>query len=117
RTRDDIAEATEPLGWRILGVLVTHVPVASPAAAADVARTAIDVAAADAAGHLSIDLHADRVVLRLHTLAAAAVTARDIELAQQLSATLPTRPGDETAVPQTIEIAIDALDIAAVRPF
>ena len=30
---------------------------------------------------------------------------------------LPTTPGEGTAAPQTIEIAIDALDIPAVRPF
>lgn len=117
-TRGEISTAVDPLGWRlILGVLITHVRVDSLAAAVDAARIAADVAGADASGHLTLDLHPDRMVLRLHTLAAGMVTHRDLEVARLLSAALPTRPGDTAAVPQTIEIAIDALDIAGVRPF
>ena len=115
-SRGDISAVGDPLGWRlVLGVLISHVAVSSLGDAADVARTAI--AAGDTDGHLVVDLHADRAVLRLHTLAVGAVTEHDLTLAEAISAALPTTPGDAGAVPQNIEIAVDALDIALVRPF
>jgi 4a-hydroxytetrahydrobiopterin dehydratase len=50
------------------------------------------------------------------------VTGHDLRLAATLSAALAQRghdtvPGDAAATPQAIEIAIDALDIARIRPF
>jgi len=122
-TRGQLSELADPLGWRlILGVLITHVPVASLAEAAEAARVAIEAAGADGDGHLTADLHADRVVLRLHTLAVGAVTGHDLRLLPRLSAALAersllTRPGDAAAAPQLLEIAIDALDIPRIRPF
>lgn len=122
-TRNDVAEVAHPLGWRLtLGELITHVAVPSLTAAVSVADIAVQAAGADGAGHLTVDLHADRVVLRLHSLAVGAVTKLDLRLAPQLSTALaehgfPTRPGDATAVPQLMEIAIDAMDISAIRPF
>lgn len=117
-TRGQISQLTDPLGWRlILGVLITHVPVRSLSAAVDTARAAVDAAGVDGAGHLTADLHDDRVVLRLHTRTTGAVTGRDILIAERISAAVDTQPGDASAVPQAVEIAIDALDIAAIRPF
>jgi 4a-hydroxytetrahydrobiopterin dehydratase len=122
-TRGQLSELADPLGWRlILGVLITHVPVASLAEAAEAARVAVEAAGADGDGHLTADLHADRVVLRLHTLAVGAVTGHDLRLLPRLSAALAersllTRPGDAAAAPQLLEIAIDALDIPRIRPF
>jgi len=122
-TRGQLSELADPLGWRlILGVLITHVPVASLAEAAEAARVAVEAAGADGDGHLTVDLHADRVVLRLHTLAVGAVTGHDLRLLPRLSAALAersllTRPGDAAAAPQLLEIAIDALDIPRIRPF
>lgn len=49
--------------------------------------------------------------------ARAAVTGADISIAERISAALNARPGDDGVAPQTLEIAIDALDIAAIRPF
>jgi len=121
--RGQLSELADPLGWRlILGVLITHVPVASLAEAAEAARVAVEAAGADGDGHLTVDLHADRVVLRLHTLAVGAVTGHDLRLLPRLSAALAersllTRPGDAAAAPQLLEIAIDALDIPRIRPF
>ena len=71
---------------------------------------------ADGDGHLTVDLHADRVVLRLHDLAAGAVTGHELRLAPRVSTALAERglrtvPGDGLAAPQLLEIAIDALDI------
>jgi 4a-hydroxytetrahydrobiopterin dehydratase len=119
----EISEQADPLGWRlILGVLITHVPVSSLTAAVHAAGVAVHAAGADGAGHLTADLHADRLVLRLHSLEIGAVTDLDLRLAAQVSAALTehglrTRPGDATAAPQAMEIAIDAMDIAAIRPF
>jgi 4a-hydroxytetrahydrobiopterin dehydratase len=116
-TRAEISAVADPLGWRlILGVLTAHVPAHSLRAAVDIAREAVD-AADGGDGHLSLDLHTDRVVLRLHNTDAGAVTGHEVRLARQISAAVPTMPGDTTAVPQAMEIAIDALDIAKVRPF
>ncbi|CAN5396778.1 VOC family protein [soil metagenome] len=122
-SRSQISELADPLGWRlVLGVLITHVPVPSLAAAADAAGVAVAAATPDAEGHLSADLHADRLVLRLQTRAVGAITGRDLRMASQISAAASGRgwhtlPGDAAAVPQLLEIAIDAMDIAAIRPF
>ena len=113
-SRADISAVADPLGWRlVLGVLITHVPVASLAEAAEVAGAAV----ADADGHLTLDLNSDRVVLRLHTPEVGWVTDDDLRLAAAISAVAETTPGDGTAVPQNLEIAIDALDIPLIRPF
>jgi 4a-hydroxytetrahydrobiopterin dehydratase len=122
-TRQRISEVVDPLGWRlILGAAVTHVPVSSLAAATETVAVAVSAAGAQGDGHLSADLHADRVVLRLHTVATGTVTEHDLALARRVTEAiaargLRTEPGDATAAPQTIEIAIDALDIALIRPF
>jgi 4a-hydroxytetrahydrobiopterin dehydratase len=122
-TRGEISELADPLGWRlILGVLITHVPVPSLTVAVDAASLAIEAAGPDAEGHLTADLHDDRVVLRLHSQSEGAVSHHDLGLAPRLTAALAkrglrTQPGDATAVPQLLEIAIDAIDIAAIRPF
>jgi 4a-hydroxytetrahydrobiopterin dehydratase len=122
-TRGRASAVADPLGWRlILGVLITHVPVSSLAEAADAARVAVDSVGSDGDGHLSADLHADRAVLRLHTVAVGTVTVDDLRLAPIITAALSERslrtvPGDASAAPQLIEIAIDALDIPKIRPF
>ena len=120
-TRQRISDVVDPLGWRlILGVAVTHVRVPTLAAAAEAAAVAISTDGVD--GHLTVDLHADRVVLRVHTIAAGFVTAADLELTARITAALATGgwhtgPGDDDVAPQTFEIAVDALDIALIRPF
>jgi 4a-hydroxytetrahydrobiopterin dehydratase len=122
-TRGHISDAVDPLGWRlILGVAVTHVRVPSLAAAADAASIAVAAAGAEGNGHLTAELHADRVVLRLHTATIGSVSELDLGLARTVTEALAARslrtePGDEGAAPQAIEIAIDALDIPLIRPF
>lgn len=121
--RGEISEVADPLGWRlVLGVLLTHVAVPSLAAAAEAARLAVDAAGPAGEGHLTAELHSDRVVLRLHSPAVGAVTGLDLRLADTVTSALKehaltTGPGDAAAAPQNIEIAIDALDIALIRPF
>ena len=122
-TRGELSEVADPLGWRlILGVLISHVPVSSLAAAAEAAQIVVDAVGAEGDGHLSIDLHDHRLVLRLHTVAVGAVTGHDLRLAARVTDALRQRgleagPGDASVAPQNIEIAIDAMDIPAVRPF
>ncbi|AIY46234.1 VOC family protein [Mycolicibacterium fortuitum] len=119
--RREISEAVGPLGWRlVLGAIYTEVLVPSMADAAAAAAHAVDAAGPDASGHLCVDIRADRAVVRLRTRDAHAVTERDLALAREVSGALAARGFELSTGPgavQAIEIAIDALDIAAVRPF
>ncbi|MEY9873637.1 8-oxo-dGTP pyrophosphatase MutT (NUDIX family) [Streptacidiphilus sp. MAP12-33] len=112
--RPEASAAVSDLGWRyLLGTLRTAVPTGSLAEAAAVAVRAAALCGRDADGHLGVELRRDRALLSLQSAAQADVTERDLELARRLSAELPTRPLSL----QLVELAIDALDIAAVRPF
>ncbi|WP_441959786.1 VOC family protein [Mycolicibacterium houstonense] len=119
--RGQISEAINPLGWRlVLGAVCTEVLVPSMADAAAAAGHAVRAAGADAPQHLSIDIRSDRAVLRLCSRDAGTVTERDLELAREISQSLAERGFELNAGPgaiQAVEIAIDALDIDAVRPF
>ena len=118
-SRTDASEAVTGLGWRyVLGEFRTEVLTGSLPLAADVAGRA--AALPDVEGHLRMDIRADRLLLSLQTAEAGWVTTRDAELARRLSALteefrLTTQPGDRSV--QVLEIAIDALDIPAIRPF
>jgi pterin-4a-carbinolamine dehydratase len=118
--------AVTDLGWRyVLGVFRTSVRVGSLAEGTELAARAVAACGADADRHLSVDVRRDRLVCTLQTLSLAAVTSRDVELAQRISAVateLGLRTDPEVGGPaprsvQVLEIAIDALDIASVRPF
>ncbi|MDO3402285.1 VOC family protein [Mycolicibacterium neoaurum] len=122
--RQDISSAVDPLGWRlILGTLITHVPVDSLLAAVRVADGAVNAADSDAVtGHLGVELCDDRVVLRLQDRSTGTITDHDLSLAGRITGALSdagwaTVPGDAEITPQVFEIAVDALDIASVRPF
>jgi 4a-hydroxytetrahydrobiopterin dehydratase len=118
-SRQDISDAITGLGWRlVLGAIYAEVPVPSLAQATQVAALAVQAAGDDGQGHLSVDIRAQRTVLRLQSATQWAVTGLDIGLAHTISAELTSRglrlgPG----VVQALEIAVDALDIAGVRPF
>jgi 4a-hydroxytetrahydrobiopterin dehydratase len=122
-TRGQVSAVADPLGWRlILGVLITHVPVPSLMRGVEAIQHVVGSVGAEGDGHLSADLHADRAVLRLHSVTVGAVTGHDLRLAGIITAALAERslrtvPGDASAAPQLIEIAIDALDIPKIRPF
>jgi 4a-hydroxytetrahydrobiopterin dehydratase len=124
-TRQEVSDAVSGLGWRfVLGVVRTHVQVRSLAQAAQAAAGAVAVAGQDG-GRLSVDLRADRVVLTLQTPGEGWITARDVEAAGQITAAmtglgLATDPDVGGAEPRSVQlvwIAIDALDIALIRPF
>jgi len=110
-------------GWRyILGEFRTQVLTGSLPLAADVAARAAAVAGAE--GHLRMDVREDRVVLALQTAAVAWVTPQDVELAHRISAvvgefrlTTQAGVGGSGRSVQVLEIGIDAMDIARIRPF
>jgi 4a-hydroxytetrahydrobiopterin dehydratase len=123
--RQEASEAVGGLGWRlVLGRLRTTLPAGSLAEAAEVAGRVVAACGDDAGGSLSVDVRADLVVLSLQSRTSASVTAREVELARLVSeaaaglglATDAGLDGGPRSV-QVVEVAIDALDIAAVRPF
>jgi 4a-hydroxytetrahydrobiopterin dehydratase len=123
--RQEASDAVSGLGWRwVVGTLRATVAVGSPAEAAAVAARSV-AACGEEAASLSIDLRRDQVALSLQSPASASVTAREVALAQQVSevtrglglATEAGVGGPSRRSVQVVEIAIDALDIAAVRPF
>jgi 4a-hydroxytetrahydrobiopterin dehydratase len=117
--RQEVSDAVTGAGWRlVLGAIYAEATVTSLAQAGEVAALAIRAVGAEGQGHLSVDIRAEQVVLRLQSASEWAVTDRDIALAQKISTAvagsgLRLGPGSV----QALEIAIDALDIAAVRPF
>jgi 4a-hydroxytetrahydrobiopterin dehydratase len=125
-SRTAASEAVNDIGWRyLLGTLALSVPVRSIAQAAKVAATVTAASAADADGHLRMDLRPDRIELSLQTRAVADVTGRDTQLARRISDAVgglglgPAQPtsGDSSRPVEMLEVAIDALDIPAIRPF
>jgi 4a-hydroxytetrahydrobiopterin dehydratase len=120
-SRQDISDAVADLGWRlILGTVRTHVVTDSLAAGADFAGRVSALPGTE--GRLLLDIRDDRVVVTVRTIAADWVLPADLELARQITALsaslgLETRFADDPRSPQIIEIGIDALDIAAIRPF
>jgi 4a-hydroxytetrahydrobiopterin dehydratase len=125
-TRQEASDAVTGLGWRyVLGLLRTCVRVDSLAQAAEVAARMAAVSGPDSDECLWMDLRRDGLVLSLRSLATGWVTARDVEVAHRISsvaaelglATDPDVGGDAPRAVQVLEIAIDALDIASIRPF
>jgi 4a-hydroxytetrahydrobiopterin dehydratase len=125
-SRTAASTAVESLGWRYLvGTLAAAVPVGSLAEAVRVGAAAVGACGAGADGHLRVDLRPDRVELSVQTRATGAVTEVDVALVRAVTAAL----GELGAIPaeatsaalrrpvQLLELAVDALDIPAVRPF
>ena len=122
-TRTEASDAVEHLGWRyLLGTLTTTVGVDSLDQAVRITAAAVAACGQDADAHLLPLPRPDRVELTLQTASVAQVTRRDVDLAHaitdairaiglQTASSLPPRPA------QALEIAIDALDIPAIRPF
>jgi 4a-hydroxytetrahydrobiopterin dehydratase len=124
--RQEASEAVGGLGWRyVLAMLRATLPVGSLAEAAEAAGRVVAACGDDAEGRLWVDVRRDQVVLSLQSPASASVTPREVALARRISALasglgLATDPGvggGSTRSVQVVEVAIDALDIAAVRPF
>lgn len=125
-SRQEASDAVGDLGWRyLLDALRTSVPATSLAHATEVTGIAVAACEAHADRHLRVDVRADRVVLTLQSLDRATLTERDTDLAHRITAALrgiglrtdPDLAGDAPRPVQMLEIAIDALDIPAIRPF
>ncbi|MCW2497243.1 VOC family protein [Jatrophihabitans sp.] len=119
-TRPAASAAVEAFGWRyLLGTFCTSVPVPSLAEGAAVAAAAVAACGAAADAHLRLDVRPTRVELTLQDAAAAHVTQTDVELARSITEALGgrTTTGVTLRPVQMQEIAIDALDIGAIRPF
>jgi 4a-hydroxytetrahydrobiopterin dehydratase len=125
-SRQEASDAVGDLGWRyLLDALRTSVPVTSLVHAAEVTGIAVAACEEHADGHLRVDARADRVVLTLQSLDRATLTDRDTDLAHRVTAALrgiglrtdPDLAEDAPRSVQMLEIAIDALDIPAIRPF
>jgi len=124
-SRTAISAAVDGHGWRyILGIVRTAVPVESLAAAADAAALVSATAGADADGHLWLDVRPEQLIITVQTRSVGWVTDTDLGLVRRITAALGerglrTEPGrDSVARPvQMLEIALDAIDIAAIRPF
>jgi len=104
------SEAVSDQGWRfLLGTLCASVPVGSLARAAEVAALAVAVCGSDADAHLRVDIRPRRVFLSLQSLAQAALTARDVDLAHRLSAALHeiglrTEPDLDAGAPRSVQL-------------
>lgn len=124
-TRSAAAAAIDGTGWRLLfKFLVASVPVESLTRAAHLTSVAVAACDGDGDGHLRADVRPDRLELSLRTSAIAAVTQRDVELARRIEsaflaegAQLSHQVDGAARGVQAFEVAIDAMDIAAVVPF
>jgi 4a-hydroxytetrahydrobiopterin dehydratase len=123
-TRQQASDAVTGLGWRyLLGMLCTCVRAGSLRQAGELAGQ-LAAAHADAGDSLRLDIRGERLFITLCS-ATTTATTRETELARQISAFvaaqgLVTDPQVAAGPPrsaQVVEIAIDALDIAAIRPF
>ena len=124
--RQEASEAVTGLGWRyVLGQLRASLPAGSLAEAADLAGRVVAAGGPEAEGRLWIDLRRDQLVLSLQSPATPLVTPREVALARRISevagglgpATGAGVGGAAQRSVQVIEVAIDAMDIPAVRPF
>ena len=106
--------------WRVLwggGYVAARFLTGSFAAGLDLVRAIGELAAAR--GHdPDVDVRSDSVTVRLSSAGGHGLTAKDAGLAADISvaAARLRAPADPTAV-QHVQVAIDALDIARVRPF
>lgn len=120
-TRQQISDAVDPAGWcLVLGAIYAEALTPSLAEAAEAASLSVSAVGADGQGHLTVDIRADRAVLRLQSADVLWVTGRDIRLAHEVTAALAARgwpPTPAGVSVQALEIAVDALDIPLVRPF
>ena len=125
-SRTSATAAVADIGWRyLLGTLAVSVPVRSLAQASEAAAAAVAASGPDADGHLRVDMRPGRVELSVQTRALGAVTGQDTRLAHRIDEAMTglglTRAsatsGSSWRPVQMLEMAIDAVDIPAIRPF
>lgn len=112
-TRQRASALVTDLGWRfLLGTFRTSVPTASLTEAGAVAAQVLSVPGGD--GRLRLDLRDDRVILTVFSPSATMVTEAEADLVRRISE-LGLKFEPEST--QMLELAIDAIDIPAIRPF
>jgi 4a-hydroxytetrahydrobiopterin dehydratase len=124
-TNEQASKGVTHLGWRYaLGAFVCYVPVESFADGAEVSARIATAAGALADEHIKADLRAHGVVVTVQTFATGWTTTDDLDLVHRITTAIqelgrqPSPHGDlTTRSVQILEIAIDALDIATIRPF
>ena len=126
-TRTEASAGVQELGWRfILGSFQTTVPVGSIAEALAVAGAALAASEGDADEQLRVDARADRVDLVLSPRTTAYVDERSVSLAGVITNALADNGWRTVALTsdlpahrgvQALEVAIDTMDMAAIRPF
>jgi 4a-hydroxytetrahydrobiopterin dehydratase len=122
-TRTAASAALAPYGWRLLlATAAASVPVASLAQGLELAAAAAAACGPDS-DHLRADVRADRVEFVLQT-PGSLPTDRDVELAGAITEAVtglgfsvaPATGGQARPV-QQLELAIDTLDLAKIKPF
>jgi 4a-hydroxytetrahydrobiopterin dehydratase len=124
-SRPEVSAAVEQLGWRVLlTTLATSVEVPSLDRGLAVAAAAATAGGDDAERQLRVDVRRDRVELVVETTSRRSKFARrDVSLAERVTDAVrqvgfDTIPDPAPGRPvQALEIAIDAIDIARIRPF
>jgi 4a-hydroxytetrahydrobiopterin dehydratase len=119
-TRDQFSEFPGVSDWRVLwggGYVATRFLTGSFAAGLTLVAAIGELAAA--AGHdPDLDLRPESVTVRLGMPRLHGITSLHADLAREISATAARLqiPADPSGV-QQVQVAIDAMDIAGVRPF
>ncbi len=125
-SRAQASAAVTGLGWRyVLGIARTSVRVGALAQAAGLAARVAQACGPDADDRLLMDIRRDRLTLTVQGLVAGPLTDKEIGLVRRVSAAVADAGMSTDAEVgaagqrsvQMLEIAIDALDITAVRPF
>ena len=122
-SRPEASAAATPLGWRYLyNDLETTVLVRSMDEAVRLTARLVEVLGDEADQHLRIDLRPGLVSLILQTASVGNVTVRDAQLAHAITELLPELglTNSASAGPranQVLELAIDTMDSAVIRPF
>ena len=124
-SRGQVSAEVDDLGWRfVLGAVRTSVAVRSMGQAVEVAARVVRTCP-EAGTNLAIDVRQDRVLLRLTPPVNGSLTPTEIDVARRITDAV-VEIGLRTDADagsrlsrsvQALEIAIDAIDIAAVRPF
>jgi 4a-hydroxytetrahydrobiopterin dehydratase len=120
----DVSAETGGLGWRyVLGTLRSSLRLGPLWQVAEVATELIRACGPGADECLLLDLRPGRLELILYAPQGTGLTDRELDCARAIATTasemgLALDPdADGRRAVQTLEIAVDALDIAAVRPF
>jgi 4a-hydroxytetrahydrobiopterin dehydratase len=122
-SRRQISDSVTALGWRVIMRSVeTRVRVRSLTEAAELAARVTGAAGSAADGSVTLDLRSDLVRIGVSSRDDGWVTPDDLDTVRRISAAvddlgLTASAGAGNQPAQRIEIAIDALDIPAVRPF